>query len=63
MITREHGLDKECGLGERIIDTGLHASAMAAVNQDLRNMSKWCAESSLLIDPIMYISLNQPLVA
>ena len=26
-------------------------SAMAAVNQDLRNMSKWCAESSLLIDP------------
>ena len=25
-------------------------SAMAAVNQDLRNMSKWCAESSLLID-------------
>ena len=26
-------------------------SLLAAVNQDLRNMSKWCAESSLLIDP------------
>ena len=27
------------------------SSAMAAVNQDLRNISKWCATNSLLINP------------
>ena len=27
------------------------SSAMAAVNQDLRNISRWCAENSLLINP------------
>ena len=27
------------------------SSAMAAVNQDLRNISKWCAKNSLLINP------------
>ena len=27
------------------------SSAMAAVNQDLRNISKWCANNSLLINP------------
>ena len=26
-------------------------SAMAAVNQDLRDISKWCGKSSLLINP------------
>ena len=27
------------------------SSAMAAVNQDLRDISKWCAKNSLLINP------------
>ena len=27
------------------------SSAMTAVNQDLRNISKWCAKNSLLINP------------
>ena len=27
------------------------SSAMAAVNQDLRNISKWCAANALLINP------------
>ena len=27
------------------------SSAMAAVNQDLRNITKWCATNALLINP------------
>ena len=27
------------------------SNAMAAVNQDLRNMSQWCAKNTLLISP------------
>ena len=27
------------------------SNAMAAVNQDLRNISQWCAKNTLLINP------------
>lgn len=38
LITREHGLDKECGLGERIIDTGLHAETEGFEFQDVKEI-------------------------
>ncbi|CAH3033192.1 unnamed protein product [Pocillopora meandrina] len=38
LITREHGLDKECDLGERIIDTGLHAETEGFEFQDAKEI-------------------------
>ena len=38
-------------------------SAMAAVNQDLKNISKWCAKNSLLINPEKTKLANQWLLA
>ena len=39
LITKEHGLDKDCGLREESIDTGLHAETEGFEFQEVKKLT------------------------